>query len=84
MSPLSGFILVIIVITFQITLYTIKRIQEPLKPNFSNLTKTLPSKASKRNYWQNAELTNGRLAMMGLFAIILNYGLFGWIIPGFF
>ena len=22
--------------------------------------------------------------MMGLFALVVNYGLFGWIIPGFF
>ena len=36
------------------------------------------------NYWQNAEKTNGRLAMMGFFALIVNDGLFGWIIPGFF
>jgi len=36
------------------------------------------------NYWKNAETTNGRLAMMGLLALVINYGLFGWIIPGFF
>ena len=39
---------------------------------------------SKPNYWQNAERTNGRMAMMGLFALVVNYGLFGWIIPGIF
>ena len=38
----------------------------------------------KTTYWQNAEKTNGRLAMMGFFALIVNYGLFGWIVPGFF
>tara|TARA_B100000900_G_C20313094_1_gene606996 strand:+ start:463 stop:591 length:129 start_codon:yes stop_codon:yes gene_type:complete len=37
-----------------------------------------------KNYWQNAEKTNGRLAMMGFLAVVVNYGLFGWIIPGFF
>ena len=37
---------------------------------------------SKINYWQNAERINGRLAMMGLFALVINYGFFGWIIPG--
>jgi len=36
------------------------------------------------NYWQNAERTNGRMAMMGLFALVVNYGFFGWIIPGIF
>ena len=39
---------------------------------------------SKQNYFQDAERTNGRLAMMGFFALVLNYGLFGWIIPGIF
>ena len=34
------------------------------------------------NYWENAEQTNGRLAMIGLFAAIHNYAIFGWIIPG--
>ena len=29
------------------------------------------------NYWENAELTNGRLAMIGFFAAIHNYILFG-------
>ena len=35
------------------------------------------------NYWENAEQLNGRLAMIGLFAAIHNYAIFGWIIPGF-
>tara|TARA_Y100001978_G_C23523713_1_gene351525 strand:- start:375 stop:503 length:129 start_codon:yes stop_codon:yes gene_type:complete len=39
---------------------------------------------SKSNYWQNAERTNGRMAMMGFLALVVNYGLFGWIIPGIF
>ena len=39
---------------------------------------------SNGTYWQNAERTNGRMAMMGFLALIVNYGLFGWIIPGFF
>ena len=34
-------------------------------------------------YWKNAERTNGRLAMIGLFAAVHNYVIFGWIIPGF-
>ena len=40
--------------------------------------KTLP------NFWKEAEQINGRLAMMGFFALIVNYGLTGWIIPGLF
>ena len=34
------------------------------------------------DYWKNAELTNGRLAMIGFFAAIHNYVLFGQILPG--
>ena len=33
-------------------------------------------------YWKDAERTNGRLAMIGLFAAIHNYAIFGWVIPG--
>ena len=36
----------------------------------------------ENNYWEVAERTNARLAMIGLFALIINYGFFGWIIPG--
>jgi len=39
---------------------------------------------SKLNYFQIAERTNGRMAMMGFLALVVNYGLFGWIIPGIF
>jgi len=36
------------------------------------------------SYWKYAEKVNGRLAMLGLVAATINYGLFGWIAPGFF
>ena len=36
------------------------------------------------NYWENAEQLNGRLAMIGFVAAIVNYGLTGWVIPGSF
>jgi len=39
---------------------------------------------SVSNYWNEAELTNGRMAMIGFFALIHNYVIFGWVIPGFF
>ena len=35
-------------------------------------------------YWPNAEQTNGRLAMIGFFALVHNYILFGAVIPGIF
>ena len=35
-------------------------------------------------HWVFAEKLNGRLAMMGFFAAVVNYGFTGWIIPGIF
>ena len=83
MDPLTGFIIILLVITFQFTLYAIKRMQEPLEPNLSNDLTYAKMQDSKRSYWKNAEITNGRLAMVGLIALVLNYGFFGGIIPGF-
>jgi len=37
----------------------------------------------ENNFWKTAEKMNGRLAMMGILAAVVNYGLTGWIIPGF-
>ena len=52
-------------------------------PNDSQLSENLMSKTSKfewpNNYWFIAERTNGRLAMIGFMAVIINYTLFGWI-----
>ena len=83
MDALTSFIIVIIAITIQFSLYAIKRLQEPLEPDFlinKNLNKV---ENLTDKYWKNAETTNGRLAMIGFFALIINYGIFGWIIPGF-
>ena len=80
MSPLTLFIIFIIAVTFVIARYTLNRLKEPVKLNNSELLR----KNNYINYWKNAETTNGRLAMMGFLALIVNYGLFGWIIPGFF
>jgi len=85
MDALTSFIVVIIAITIQFSLYAIKRLQEPLEPNFlmgnGNNSKKIKNYMGK--FWKNAEITNGRLAMIGFLALIINYGFFGWIIPGF-
>ena len=83
MSSLTGFIIVLIAITFQFTLYAIKRLQEPLEPCPSDTKRSYEMKNLRKSYWKNAEITNGRLAMLGLLALVVNYGFFGWIIPGF-
>ena len=80
MSPLTLFIIFIIAVTFLTARYTLNRLKEPAKLSRSDLMK----QDNYFDYWKNAETTNGRLAMMGLLALLVNYGLFGWIIPGFF
>ena len=83
MSPLTGFIIVVIAVTLQFTLYTLKRLQEPLDPNLLDTQKIPKMNNREKSYWKYAEITNGRLAMVGLLALVVNYGFFGWIIPGF-
>ena len=80
MSPLTLFIIFIIAVTFITARYTLNRLKEPVNSNNSELFQ----QNYYIDYWKNAETTNGRLAMMGLLALVVNYGLFGWIIPGFF
>ena len=83
MDALTSFIIVIIAITIQFSLYAIKRLDEPLEPNYLKDKNARKIKNHMGKYWKNAEITNGRLAMIGFLALIINYGFFGWIIPGF-
>ena len=52
-------------------------------PPESKLSEVQISNTSKfewpNTYWYIAERTNGRLAMIGFMAVIINYTLFGWI-----
>ena len=54
---------------------TIKKSQV-LDDQITNMAETFEWPNS---YWFIAERTNGRLAMIGFMAVIINYGLFGWI-----
>ena len=83
MDALTSFIIVIIAITIQFSLFTIKRLQEPLEPNYLIDQNSKKIKNYIGKYWKNAEITNGRLAMIGFSALIVNYVFFGSIIPGF-
>jgi len=83
MDALTSFIVVIIAITIQFSLYALKRLQEPLEPNYLIEKNLKINKNYMGKFWKNAEITNGRLAMIGFLVLIINYGFFGWIIPGF-
>ncbi len=48
-------------------------ITEDQKPNIKGIFEW------PNTYWFIAERTNGRLAMIGFMAVIINYSLFGWI-----
>ena len=52
----------------------------PLETSISDDQISITSKFEWPNsYWFIAERTNGRLAMIGFMAVIINYTLFGWI-----
>ena len=42
------------------------------------------SSPTTSDYWKDSEQINGRLAMIGFFALVHNYVLTGWVIPGLF
>ncbi len=55
--------------------YPPKSYEPVLEDQISNKTKF----EWPNSYWFIAERTNGRLAMIGFMAVIINYSLFGWI-----
>ena len=59
-------------------------IDQDITPNKNPVSKDQISKMGENfewpnSYWFIAERTNGRLAMIGFMAVIINYTLFGWI-----
>ena len=84
MSSLAGFIVLIILVTICFTIFAHNKLKEPFSSDDSFLTSSYSSidKNYKQNFWFNAELTNGRLTMIGFIALILNYKIFGLIILG--
>ena len=53
-------------------------IPEEAPPSEDQISNT-PKFEWPNSYWFIAERTNGRLAMIGFMAVIINYSLFGWI-----
>ena len=59
-------------------------LEEKNNPNENQLSEDKISNIKEifewpNTYWFIAERTNGRLAMIGFMAVIINYTLFGWI-----
>ena len=59
-------------------------LEQEITPKTTPLSKDQISRMAKNfewpnSYWFIAERTNGRLAMIGFMAVIINYSLFGWI-----
>ena len=52
------------------------QIRSPISDDQISIT---PKFEWPNSYWFIAERTNGRLAMIGFMAVIINYTLFGWI-----
>ena len=85
MSPLSGFLVVIVFSTAILVAYLTKQFQnENLNYLISNpMTNSNPKEKTIEKEKVVAETLNGRFAMLGLIAAIGAYLTTGQIIPGF-
>ena len=85
MSPLSGFLAVIVLITATLVAYLTKQFQiENLNHSSSNQMKNPYTKVKTIEKEKVvAETLNGRFAMIGLIAAVGAYLTTGQIIPGF-
>ena len=60
--------------------YYLDNVNTPKESQLSEgQTSNTPKFEWPNSYWFIAERTNGRLAMIGFMAVIINYSLFGWI-----
>ena len=85
MSPLLGFLVLIILITASLVAYRTKQFQQE-NLNYSSSNKMSNSTRNVKTIEQEkvvAETLNGRFAMIGLIAAVGAYLTTGQIIPGF-
>ena len=85
MSPLTGFLVFIILITASLVAYLTKQFQQE-NLNYSSSNKMSNSTRNVKTIEQEkvvAETLNGRFAMIGLIAAVGAYLTTGQIIPGF-
>ena len=85
MSPLSGFLILIVSLTALVIAYLTKQFQEEniIYSNNNQVKKTNLSTKAVEKEKVVAETLNGRFAMIGLIAAIGAYLTTGQIIPGF-
>ena len=85
MSPLTGFLVLIILITASLVAYLTKQFQQENLNYLSSNQMTNSNKSVKTIEKEKvvAETLNGRFAMIGLIAAVGAYLTTGQIIPGF-
>ena len=85
MSPLSGFLILVVSLTVLVIAYLTKEFQEEniIYSNNKQMKKTYSTTKAVEKEKVVAETLNGRFAMIGLIAAIGAYLTTGQIIPGF-
>ena len=84
MSPLAGFLIVIVSLTATVIIYLTKQFQEEnIIYSNNNLTNNINSITKAEKEKVVAEKLNGRFAMIGFIAAVGAYLTTGQIIPGF-
>ncbi len=83
MSPLAGFLIVIVCLTAAVIIYLTKQFQEENIIYSNNNLKNINSIKKAEKEKTVAEVLNGRFAMIILIATVGAYVTTGQIIPGF-
>ena len=86
MTPLSGFLILLVSLTALLIAYLTKQFQEEniFYSNNSQMKKTISNTKTIEKEKVVAEILNGRFAMIGLIAAVGAYLTTGQIIPGIF